>query len=177
MKAIVMILRHLLAIVVLPFMVVVGIPHWLVERYGVGTEWPDGSMLAMLGLIVGGIVFLAGLTFFGWSLYLFATKGKGTLAPWDPPRKLVVTGPYRYVRNPMIAGVLMLVAGEALVHGSSTIGWWAFGFLAVNQIYFMILEEPQLERRFGESYRVYKSSVPRWIPRFTPYRDSSPPKD
>jgi protein-S-isoprenylcysteine O-methyltransferase Ste14 len=175
MKAILMILRHLLAIAVLPFMVVVGIPHWLVERYGPGSEWPGESLLSMIGLIGGGIVFLAGLTFFGWSLYLFAAKGKGTLAPWDPPKKLVVTGPYRYVRNPMISGVLMLVLGEALFHGSSTIGWWALGFLALNQVYFMILEEPQLERRFGESYRVYKSSVPRWIPRFTPYSTSTPP--
>jgi protein-S-isoprenylcysteine O-methyltransferase Ste14 len=175
MKAILMVLRHLLAILVLPFMVVVGIPHWLVERYGAGTEWPDGSVLSGIGMIAGAIAFLAGFTFFAWTVFLFATKGKGTLAPWDPPRRLVVTGPYQYVRNPMISGVLMMVTGEALVHGSSTLGWWALGFLALNQVYFMILEEPQLEGRFGESYRTYKSSVPRWSPRASPYRDPGPP--
>jgi protein-S-isoprenylcysteine O-methyltransferase Ste14 len=170
MQAIVMILRHLLAIIVLPFMVTVGIPRWLVRRYGIGSEWPPGSELSMLGHVAGVLVLVAGLTFFGWSLFLFASRGKGTLAPWDPPKKLVVSGPYRYVRNPMISGVLMIVASEALFLGSSTIGWWLLTFLVINQIYFMIFEEPQLERRFGEDYRRYKAAVPRWIPRFTPYR-------
>ena len=71
----------------------------------------------------------------------------------------------------MISGVLMILGGEALVHGSLTLGFWFLGFLALNQIYFMILEEPMLENRFGEDYRRYKKAIPRWIPRMRPYEN------
>ena len=170
MRAALMLLRHLFAILVLPFMMTVLIPHWLVSGYGERALWPNDSTLAVLARISGGIVFLIGLFLFGWCLYLFAARGKGPLAPWDPPRKLVVTGPYRFVRNPMISGVLLIIAGEALVHGSRTIGLWLLTFFVINQIYFMLSEEPMLEARFGEDYREYKRNVPRWIPRLLPWK-------
>jgi protein-S-isoprenylcysteine O-methyltransferase Ste14 len=112
---------------------------------------------------------IAGFSLFLWTLYLFAARGKGTLAPWDPPTRLVVSGPYRYMRNPMISGVLMILAGETLVHGSLTLFGWFLAFLLLNQIYFVLLEEPMLENRFGDDYRQYKAAVPRWIPRFKPW--------
>ena len=163
-----MLLRHLFAILVLPFVMTIVIPRWIIRGYGLVTEWPTEATL-VLGRIAGGACLLAGLTLFLWCLYLFAARGKGTLAPWDPPKHLVVAGPYRYVRNPMISGVLLILTGEALFHGSISLGLWMLTFFLFNQIHFLIYEEPNLESRFGEAYRVYKSQVPRWIPRLTPW--------
>ena len=103
------------------------------------------------------------------TIRLFATRGEGTLAPWDPPRKLVVEGPYRHVRNPMISGVWFLLAGEALILGSVGIAIWLAAFAAANMVYMPLVEEPGLERRFGDDYRAYKRAVPAWIPRVTPW--------
>ena len=166
MRQLVMVVRHLIAILVLPFMVVMVIPRWLLNWYGVLTSWPNSASW-LFGHVLGAMFGIAGLSLFLWNLYLFATRGKGTLAAWDPPSRLVVAGPYRHVRNPMISGVLMILAGEALVHGSVTIALWFLGFFLLNQIYFMVLEEPMLENRFGEDYRRYRAAVPRWIPRIS----------
>ena len=168
MRQVLTLIRHLIALLLLPFMAVLVIPRWLINWYGATTEWSTRA-LSIFGHVLGGLFVLAGLSLFSWCLYLFAARGKGTLAPWDPPTRLVVSGPYRYVRNPMISGVLMILAGEALVHGSLTLGFWFLGFLVLNQIYFMILEEPMLESRFGEDYRRYKKAVPRWIPQLRPF--------
>jgi len=100
---------------------------------------------------------------------LFARVGRGTLAPWDPTRHLVVAGPYRYVRNAMISGVALMLLGEAAFWGSRAVGLWAACFLAINHLYFVLSEEPGLERRFGQQYRTYKAEVPRWIPRLRPW--------
>ncbi len=161
-----MLLRHLIAILVLPFVMTIVIPRWIARSYGLVTEW-DSDPAFFMGHVLGGAVFLIGLGLFGWSLYLFAARGKGTLAPWDPPKHLVVVGPYRYVRNPMISGVLLIIAGEALYHGSLSLGAWLLTFFLLNQIYFLVYEEPNLESRFGGEYRDYRTSVPRWIPRLT----------
>ena len=88
---------------------------------------------------------------------------------WAPPSKLVVLGPYRYVRNPMIRGVIRMVAAEALLLGSWPIAGWMLVFFLLNTIYLIRVEEPALEQRFGEDYRLYKSNVRRWIPRVTPW--------
>jgi protein-S-isoprenylcysteine O-methyltransferase Ste14 len=160
-----MLLRHLIAILVLPFMVVVMIPRWLLRGYSVSdTRWIDGTVPAAFAHVIGALTFLAGFALFAWCVSLFARIGKGTLAPWDPTRRLVVVGPYRYVRNPMITGVLVMLAGEAVFLGSRVLAIWAFTFLIINNVYFLILEEPGLERRFGASYLEYKSAVPRWLP-------------
>jgi protein-S-isoprenylcysteine O-methyltransferase Ste14 len=168
-----MILRHLLAILLLPFVVVVLIPRWLLRAYAMtGTHWPAGTDTALAGHIAGVVVFLAGLALFAWCLSLFARVGQGTLAPWDPTRRLIAVGPYRYLRNPMITGVLTMLVGEALFHGSRAVAIWAGTFVVINQVYFILLEEPGLERRFGAAYLEYKSAVPRWIPRPTPWKNT-----
>ncbi len=113
-----------------------------------------------------GILFAAiGLTFAAWTVRLFLRAGEGTPAPWDPPKRLVVRGPYRHVRNPMITSVLFMLGAESLFFGSWHLAGWTLIFLAINAIYFPLMEEPGLERRFGEEYRQYKANVPRWIPR------------
>src|SRR5262249_10770128 len=103
--------------------------------------------------------------------YHFWTRGRGTLAPWDPPRQFVVAGPYRYVRNPMISGVIAILAGEACVLASRPHAGWAALFAAINAIYIPLFEEPMLAARFGEPYAAYRRHVRRFVPRLTPYQD------
>jgi protein-S-isoprenylcysteine O-methyltransferase Ste14 len=161
--------RHARAIVLLPGTVIVVVPTVLVAadgpRLGWGLEGVMGPLLVVLGLaLIGG-----GLALSVWTARLFARVGIGTLAPWDPPRRLVIQGPYRYVRNPMITGVMAVLLGEAAVLGRPSLLIWFAVFIAINHAYFVLVEEPGLIRRFGDEYREYKSHVPRWAPRRTPY--------
>ena len=164
-----MYLRHLAAFLALPFVVTVVVPLYVARRNHVFLRWPEGTN-ATLAVIAGAIVLLIGLTLFAASVYEFATRGRGTLAPWDPPRALVVRGPYQYVRNPMISGVLLLLIAEALLLRSLPHVEWAGTFVLINAIYIPLLEEPQLAGRFGEAYREYCRNVPRLIPRLSPWR-------
>ncbi len=147
-----MLLRHLLAIAALPFVVTVVVPIWLAREYD--------SSFAGFGL---------GLLLFAYSLGRFAKEGKGTLAPWDPPRQLVIRGPYRFVRNPMISGVILILVGEALISLSTAHLVWALIFFFINAVYIPLLEEPQLRHRFGEAYIEYCNHVPRLVPRLKPW--------
>jgi protein-S-isoprenylcysteine O-methyltransferase Ste14 len=163
------ILRHLLAIALLPFTVAVLIPLWLAR--GNGTSWAMGPSGGEVTLQLAGVGLLGiGLLLFGSSLRRFALEGEGTLAPWDPPRQLVVRGPYRYVRNPMISGVVLVLFGEALMLLSRPHLEWAVIFLAINAVYIPLIEEPVLAQRFGESYRTYCRHVPRLLPRWSPWQ-------
>jgi len=111
------------------------------------------------------------------TVILFATVGEGTLAPWDPPRRLVVRGPYRHVRNPMISGVLSILLGEAMLFGSVPLLVWFLVFFALNALTMPLIEEPLLESRFSSDYVTYKRNVPRWIPRLKPWTPGrAPPK-
>jgi protein-S-isoprenylcysteine O-methyltransferase Ste14 len=155
-----MALRHLASFLALPFVMAVVIPLSVVRRVVV----PELSPLWIAGT---SLVFLIGLTLFATSLYEFATRGRGTLAPWDPPRELVVRGPYRYVRNPMITGVVCVILAEAMLLQSRSLATWALTFVLINAIYIPLLEEPQLAQRFGDAYREYCRNVPRLIPRLS----------
>jgi protein-S-isoprenylcysteine O-methyltransferase Ste14 len=104
-----------------------------------------------------------------WTVSLFARIGKGTLAPWDPTSRLVVVGPYRHVRNPMISGVLTVLLGEAALFGSLPLLVWFGAAFAVNAVYFPLVEEPGLRERFGGDYEAYCAKVPRWLPRLRPW--------
>ena len=164
------VLRHLLAILLLPFLAVAVFPYWLLTSWAaIDTRW-DSVPLRWLPVALGAVLFVSGLALSGWCVGLFARVGQGTLAPWDPTQKLVAAGPYRYVRNPMISGVASMLLGEALILGSWLIGLWFAAFVLVNHIYFVDSEEPGLERRFGESYLTYKANVSRWIPRSRPWQ-------
>ncbi len=159
-------LRHLLAILLLPFMVVVVVPRWLLTNYPAdATGWGDDPPLALASRAAGAAIAAAGLALFAWCVTRFAKVGQGTLAPWDPTRNLVAVGPYRLVRNPMISSVALMLIGQALLWRSRAVGIWACGFILFNHVYFVLVEEPGLERRFGGNYRRYKASVPRWVPR------------
>jgi protein-S-isoprenylcysteine O-methyltransferase Ste14 len=152
--------RHLAAILLLPGVVAVAVPALLLWRDG-----PQFSRLAVIGipLIAVGLVLIVG------TIRLFASVGRGTLAPWDATTRLVVSGPYRYVRNPMITGVLLVLLGEAASFQSLPVLLWFAVVFTVNAVYMPLVEEPGLERRFGDDYRTYKAHVPRWLPRTRPW--------
>jgi len=167
-----MLMRHLLAIA-MPFFMAVVVPVWLARLNNVHLAPSDvGSQIVVQ---FAGLFLLAiGLTLFVSSLWRFAGDGKGTLAPWDPPRRLVISGPYRYVRNPMISGVVFVLFGEALLLLSRPHFTWAVTFLVINVIYIPLLEEPQLRERFGAAYDEYCRHVPRLLPRLRPFTGDSP---
>ena len=154
--------RHLRAIGLLPVTVTIVVPGLILWRTGAElAPWP----LATLGVALIGI----GLALVTWTVSLFARIGKGTLAPWDPTSRLVVVGPYRHVRNPMISGVLTVLLGEAALFGSLPLLVWFGAVFAVNAVYFPLVEEPGLRERFGEDYDAYRANVPRWLPRLRPW--------
>lgn len=164
-----MLLRHVLAVAVFPFVMALVIPVWLARRDHL-TLAPAETVPLLLVQLAGVLVLVTGIVLFASSLRRFASEGQGTLAPWDPPRQLVVRGPYRYVRNPMISGVILVLIGEALVLLSMSHVWWALIFFGINAVYIPLLEEPQLESRFGNSYTEYRRHVPRLIPRLRPWQ-------
>jgi protein-S-isoprenylcysteine O-methyltransferase Ste14 len=95
----------------------------------------------------------------------FIRRGRGTPAPYDPPRELVVIGLYRYVRNPQYVGVVLVVLGEALLTGMVVLFGYAAFFAIGYHLFVKYYEEPTLDRLFGESYARYREAVPRWLPR------------
>jgi protein-S-isoprenylcysteine O-methyltransferase Ste14 len=158
--------RHLRAIALLPFSAAVLVPALILWRTDeAGVRW----WLAIPGVALIGM----GLALVVQTVALFVRVGKGTLAPWDPTTRLVVRGPYRRVRNPMITGVLCILVGEAALFGSVPLLTWAAAFFAVNAVYMPLVEEPGLRRRFGEGYEAYRAAVPRWIPRLRPWDPST----
>jgi protein-S-isoprenylcysteine O-methyltransferase Ste14 len=161
--------RHLLAIALLPFTVAVLAPIWIAQRYGIALTL-GVSAGALILQSVGVSLVCVGLFLVIASVWRFATEGKGTLAPWDPPRLFVEHGLYQFVRNPMISGVIMLLLGEALTLRSFPNGVWALLFFVLNLFYIPLVEEPQLEKRFGDSYREYCRHVRRFIPHLRPWR-------
>jgi protein-S-isoprenylcysteine O-methyltransferase Ste14 len=157
------ILKHLRDILILPFTVTCIVPYFIYDarQRFIPAHWM---------LMISGFLFLlAGLFLFSYTVFLFQSIGRGTLAPWSPKQKLVVSGPYRYCRNPMISGVLFILVSEALLLGAAGIMLWAAVFFTINTFYFIVSEEPGLQAQFGDDYRRYKQNVPRWIPRLTPY--------
>ena len=97
-------------------------------------------------------------------LVTFVVRGRGTPAPFDAPREFVASGPYRWVRNPMYLGAFLVLTGYALCAVSFAALLVAFGLLGVTHLFAVLYEEPALERRFGDTYRTYRSRTRRWIP-------------
>jgi protein-S-isoprenylcysteine O-methyltransferase Ste14 len=100
-----------------------------------------------------------------WCIVTFAFAGKGTPAPFDPPRKLVVAGPYRFVRNPMYLGAALALGGAAVVYRSPPLLGYVALFLLAAHLFVVGYEEPKLARLFGEQYGAYRARVRRWLPR------------
>lgn len=158
------------AILILPGTVLVAVPAGiLLLTRSAALSWElTGPSRPQFWLAL--LLFAGGAWLMVRTVLNFTRIGQGTPAPWDPPRALVVRGVYRHVRNPMISGVICVLLAEALVFQSLPLLVWAAIFIAANMVYIPIFEEPGLERRFGEPYRIYKANVPRWLPRLTPWK-------
>ena len=113
-----MLLRHLLSILFLPFLAAVVIPFWLLTSFAwIDHRWAAGTAVVWLPRLSGALVVAFGLCLLIWCIYLFVRFGQGTIAPWNPTRKQVAAGPYRFVRNPMIIGVALVLSGQSHILG------------------------------------------------------------
>jgi len=142
--------------------------------------WLPGRMLTWSGVSrpetvgpaqwAGGALVLLGIVPMAWSFFAFVFRGKGTPAPFDPPRALVVSGPYRFVRNPMYLGAMTSLLGAAIHYASPALFAYLAAFVVWAHLFVVLYEEPGLRRTFGPAYKAYASEVRRWLPR-RPGRD------
>jgi protein-S-isoprenylcysteine O-methyltransferase Ste14 len=155
--------KTLVFTVIVPGTVTVLIPRWLLAAGPEGHRAALGALhyLGLLPILLGA----AGYLRCAWD---FATAGRGTPAPLDPPKALVVRGLYRVVRNPMYVAVLLVLFGEALLFGSPRLLGYAVVVLVLFHLFVVAYEEPTLRRAFGPSYDEYRAAVPRWLPRRGP---------
>ncbi len=152
-----LLLKTTLFTIVAPATIGTFVPRYLAARTGVGPADLVWRAAAALPLLCGGATYL-------WCAWDFMTFGRGTPAPIDAPVRLVVRGLYRYVRNPMYVGVLLMVIGWAVYYLSRDLVWYAIGLAAAFHAFVRLYEEPALTRRFGPSYAAYCRQVHRWIP-------------
>jgi protein-S-isoprenylcysteine O-methyltransferase Ste14 len=120
--------------------------------------------------ILGSVLLALGAAGFLWCVRDFAVRGRGTLAPWDPPQRLVAVGLYRYVRNPMYVAITLFLAGWALVIGSPIVAAYAVVMLVAFNLRVLFYEEPFLASTFPEDWPAYAADVPRWLPRWSARR-------
>ena len=165
-----MFLRALLAFLMVP-VVVAGIVPYLLSNND--PYKADGSFFGLFILAFG-------LSLLLWCVRDFYVSGKGTLAPWDPPKKLVTVGLYQYVRNPMYVGVIFILSGWVVITASPIV----FGFTLLLSLAFhlrvIVHEEPWAEKNFTSEWLTYKDNVPRWLPRLEgcmPKKHSRTPKN
>jgi protein-S-isoprenylcysteine O-methyltransferase Ste14 len=139
--------------------VLIYLPARLLALSGIvrptGLGWPQ---------ILGAVICAGGALIALSCVCAFAFIGKGTPAPFDPPRRLVIRGPYRFVRNPMYFGAALALAGAALFFQSALLFAFVAGFLLVTHLFVVIYEEPTLRRSFGPEYETYCERVHRWWP-------------
>ena len=145
----------------------IGIPAWILRD--AGDSWiPTGGPGAWLALVAVAVVL-------GALIVYFVLRGDGTPVPIAPPRRFLVRGPYRWLRNPMYALYFGVIACEAWLFRSWDLVIYLGVFAAGVHVYVVFVEEPGLHRRFGEAYAAYVRRVPRWIPRLRAPREVAPP--
>jgi protein-S-isoprenylcysteine O-methyltransferase Ste14 len=140
----------------------VYLPARTLARAGV-TRPPDVGPLESAGAMITVIGAILAI----WCIATFVLVGRGTPAPFDPPRRLVFRGPYQYVRNPMYLGAGIALLGAALFYRSAALVTYAIVFLLVTHLFVVAYEEPALRRTFGDEYLAYCNRVRRWVPKLT----------
>ena len=146
--------RALFAFLALPGVVAIAVPAWFAAR-----NQSTGGDFHPIGLLP----LLAGFALLLWCVRDFYVAGKGTLAPWSPPRHLVVIGAYRYSRNPMYVGVIIMLIGWTISFASSSLAIYAACVFSVFHVRVVFGEEPWLARTHGAAWDEYESRVPRWL--------------
>lgn len=158
-------LRSILSFLLLPGSFAGLIPLWLVRAdtlRAAGAWWWPGLLPLSIGLWL-----------LLWCVYEFLHAGKGTLAPWDPPRHLVSSGLYRYTRNPMYVTILLIITGTAALFLSPYLAGYAVLLALAFHLRVILYEEPTLRHQFGQDFADYMAQVPRWLPRL-PHRNNDP---
>ena len=147
-------IRNLVFTFVVPGTGAVLIPWRILERHSASpTMW-----FALVPIALG-------VCLYAWCIWVFATVGRGTPGPWDAPRRLVIVGPYRWVRNPIYLGAFAVILGEAWLFTSTPLLLYAGVAAVVCHLFVIGYEERVLGKRFGDAYRDYRRQVHRWIPR------------
>ncbi|HKA40113.1 MAG TPA: isoprenylcysteine carboxylmethyltransferase family protein [Burkholderiales bacterium] len=152
-----MLARALIAFLMLPGVFGAVVPWVLVS----GDPWRGEGWLAGAGLMGPGLLGLM------WCVRDFYVSGRGTLAPWDPPARLVIVGLYRYTRNPMYVSLLLFVGGWSVAAGSPVLAAYAAIVAVAFHLRVILHEEPWCAKTFGPEWSAYSARVPRWVPRFT----------
>lgn len=151
-------LKTILFMLLIPGLLLVVFPVWLMATNMALFSFGIMKWLAIPFWIVGTAVTI-------WCAWAFTVRGRGTPSPTDPPKQLVVSGLYRYVRNPIYVGVVIFLLGHVLWYPTLAILWMPI-IVAVSAHLFVILyEEPHLRKTFGAGYENYRQQVPRWMPR------------
>jgi protein-S-isoprenylcysteine O-methyltransferase Ste14 len=150
-------LKNLLFTILVPGTVGVCVPLLITRGRGISNN-PVLPSVGSLLLILGSGVYL-------WTVWNFATEGKGTPLPLDAPKRLVVNGLYQYTRNPMYTGVILVILGWVCLFADGWILLYALGVGAIVHLFVVYFEEPRLQDLFGEEYATYRRSVGRWMPR------------
>jgi len=153
-------LKSIIFFILAPGMVAGYIPFALL-RIGSQTQTGFPSYLAFP-------LWITGIATLIWCFWDFVQKGKGTPAPIDPPKELVVSGLYNYVRNPMYVGIILILIGHFVWFGFWSLVMYAFIVFMAFSAFVIFYEEPNLKKRFGAAYEEYCKRVPRWIPRIKP---------
>jgi len=155
------ILKTVVFTVLVPGSVILLVPYLLLAK---DVPRPAGwvNWLAIVPCVLGALILL-------WCAWDFAVVGRGTPAPIDPPKSVVVSGLYRFVRNPMYVGVELVILGEALLFSSTRLLGYALLLGICFHLFVVFYEEPPLTKKFGGPYQEYCQAVPRWIPRLTPW--------
>lgn len=153
--------------VVAPLVLAGFVPWWV-------TRWEFRPAFFGVGptRILGGILIILGAPGVVDSFARFALEGLGTPAPIAPPQKLVVTGLYRYVRNPIYIAVIAVILGQAVLFGDGRLLWYGALLWVFFHVVVVIFEEPTLKQTFGAEFDRFQTHVPRWIPRLTPWRSA-----
>lgn len=151
-----LLLKNLLFTVVVPGTVAVYVPLALAGERAIRS--------GVLGFAAWGLL-VAGGAIYAWCVFDFASFGRGTPAPIDAPKRLVLRGLYRYSRNPMYVGVLAVIFGQAALFGAPRVALWGLVVGVCFHLFVILYEEPHLARVFGASYDDYRARVGRWLPR------------
>jgi protein-S-isoprenylcysteine O-methyltransferase Ste14 len=151
-------IRAAIFLIIAPGIVLGWIPYWILSR-------KPRAFVPFAPRLAGIVLMAAGAACLLWCFRDFVVRGRGTPAPYDPPKKLVTTGMYRFVRNPMYIALVTVLIGEALFFGARSLWIYAaFAWLAFH-LRVLLFEEPRLRELFGAEYEAYRAAVPRWIPR------------
>lgn len=150
-----LLLKNLLFTLVVPGTVAIWVPLVLARNAAAPEPWRYWLAAPF---------FTLGVVLYSWTVANFALIGRGTPAPIDAPRRLIVVGPHRYVRNPMYLGVLSAIFGWALLHSLARLFFYGLAVALTFHLFVVLVEEPSLRRQFGDEYTRYRAAVRRWIP-------------